>query len=79
MNYMINDSASKQVAIAFAEWIILNGMHISDLTFEEMYGCWMKELDDQAYDARVAYDTVDMDVYDDFERQLEYMAGEHGE
>jgi hypothetical protein len=47
----------------------------SDLTFEEQYECWMKELDDQAHDARLAYDTTDMDEYDDFERQLEYMSG----
>ena len=35
----------------------------------------MKELDDQAHDARLAYDTVGMDEYDDFECQLEYMSG----
>jgi len=48
MNYMINDPASKQVAIAFAQWTVLNGMYISDLTFEEQYECWMSELDEQA-------------------------------
>jgi hypothetical protein len=72
MNYMINDPASKQMAIEFAKWTVMSGMHISDLAFEEMFECWVSELDNQASD-------VDMDVYDDFERQLEYMAGEHGE
>ena len=38
-------------------------MYISDLTFEEQYESWMKELDNQAHDARLAYDSVD---YDDF-------------
>jgi hypothetical protein len=74
MNYMINDPASKQVAIAFAQWTILNGMYISDLTFEEQYECWISELDEQAA-GEVMGDTVDMGEYDDFERQLEYMAG----
>jgi len=74
MNYMINDPASKQVAIAFAQWTILNGMYISDLTFEEQYECWISELDKQVAD-EVTDDTVDMGEYDDFERQLEYMAG----
>jgi hypothetical protein len=72
MNYMINDSASKQMAIEFAKWTIMSGMWQSDLTFEEMYECWVSELDKQAAD-------VDMDAYDDFERQLEYMAGEYEE
>jgi len=72
MNYMINDSASKQMAIEFAKWTIMSGMWQSDLTFEEMYECWVSELDKQAVD-------VDMDAYDDFERQLEYMAGEYEE
>jgi hypothetical protein len=72
MNYMINDPASKQVAIAFAKWTIITRMWQSDLTFEEMYECWVSELDNQAAD-------VDMDAYDDFERQLEYMAGEYEE
>jgi len=45
---MINDPASKQVAIAFAQWTVLNGMWRSDLTFEEQYECWMSELDNQA-------------------------------
>ena len=72
MNYMINDSASKQMAIEFAKWTVMSGMHISDLTFEEQFECWVSEMDNQAAD-------VDMDAYDDFERQLEYMAGEHGE
>jgi hypothetical protein len=81
MNYMINDPASKEVAIAFAKWVVLNGtwQSDSDLTFDQQYerwyGDWMKELDNQAHDARLAYDTVDMDEYDDFERQLEYMSG----
>ena len=59
MNYMINDPASKEVAIAFAQWTILNDMWNSDLTFDEQYECWMKELDDQAHDARLAHDSVD--------------------
>ena len=63
MNYMINDKASKEVAIAFAKWTIINGMYISDLTFEEQYESWMKELDNQAHDARLAYDDVS---YEDF-------------
>jgi hypothetical protein len=72
MNYMINDSASKQMAIEFAKWIIITRMWQSDLTFEEMFECWVSEMDNQAAD-------VDMDAYDDFERQLEYMAGEYEE
>jgi hypothetical protein len=76
---MINNEASKQVAIEFAKWTISNGMWQSDLTFEEQYECWMKVLDDQAHDARLAYDTVDMKEYDDFERQLEYMSGAYEE
>lgn len=56
---MINDKASKEVAIAFAKWTIINGMWQSDLTFDEQYECWMKELDDQAHDARLAYDSVE--------------------
>ena len=72
MNYMINDSASKQMAIEFAKWTVMSGMHISDLTFEEMFECWVSELDNQAAD-------VDMDMYDDFERQLEYMSGAYEE
>jgi predicted lipoprotein len=48
MNYMINNEASKQVAIEFAKWTILNGMWNSDLTFEEQYECWVSELDSQA-------------------------------
>ena len=63
MNYMINDPASKEVAIAFAKWTIITRMWQSDLTFEEQYECWMKELDNQAHDARLAYDTTD---YEDF-------------
>jgi hypothetical protein len=72
MNYMINDSASKQMAIEFAKWTIITRMWQSDLTFEEQFECWVSELDNQAAD-------VDMDAYDDFERQLEYMAGEYEE
>jgi hypothetical protein len=65
MNYMINDPASKEVAIAFAKWVVLNGTWQSgpDLTFDEQYECWMKELDNQAHDARLAHDSVD---YEDF-------------
>ena len=72
MNYMINNEASKQMAIEFAKWTIITRMWQSDLTFEEMFECWVSELDNQAAD-------VDMDAYDDFERQLEYMAGEYEE
>ena len=75
MNYMINDQASKQVAIEFAKWAIITDTWKSDLTFDEMYDCWMKELDDKAYDARVAHDSIDESEYDDFELQLEYMSG----
>ena len=60
---MINDPASKQVAIAFAKWTIITRMWQSDLTFDEQYECWMKGLDDQAHDARLAYDSVG---YEDF-------------
>jgi len=65
MNYMINDPASKEVAIAFAKWIVLNAWQYTypDLTFDQQYErwyeCWMKELDDQAHDARLVYDSVD--------------------
>jgi len=59
MNYMINDPASKEVAIAFAQWTILNDMWNSDLTFDEQYECWMKALDDQAHDDRLTHDSVD--------------------
>jgi hypothetical protein len=65
MNYMINDQASKQVAIEFAKWAIITDMWRSDLTFDEMYDCWMKELNDKADESK----------YDDFELQLEYMSG----
>jgi len=75
MNYMINDPASKQVAIAFAQWTILNGMYISDLTFEEQYESWVSGMD-SVYELEADDDTVARIVeYDDFERQLEYMAG----
>ena len=63
MNYMINDPASKEVAIAFAKWTIITGMWNSDLTFEEQYECWMGVMDDQAHDDRLAYDSVG---YEDF-------------
>ena len=76
MNYMINDPASKEVAIEFAKWTIINGMWQSDLTFEEQYECWTSELDGKATD-EVADGMVDMKKYDDFERQLEYMSGEY--
>ena len=65
MNYMINNEASKQVAIAFAKWTIITGMWNSDLTFDEQYECWMKVMDESATD----------EIGDDFERQLEYMSG----
>ena len=74
MNYMTNNEASKQVAIEFAKWTILNGMWKSDLTFEEQYECWMVVLDHQAT-SEVVDDTVDMEKWDDFEHQLEYMSG----
>jgi hypothetical protein len=50
----------------------------SDLTFEEQYECWMVVMDHQATD-EVKYGTVDMDEYDHFERQLDYMAGAYEE
>jgi len=78
MNYMINDKATKQVAIEFAKWTVLNGMWQSDLTFEEQYECWMVVMDHQATD-EVKYGTVNMDEYDHFERQLDYMAGAYEE
>ena len=78
MNYMINNEATKQVAIEFAKWTVLNGMWQSDLTFEEQYECWMEVVDHQATD-EVVYDTMDKAQYDDFERQLEYMAGAYEE
>jgi hypothetical protein len=65
MNYMINDPASKEVAIVFAKWTIITRMWQSDLTFDEQYECWMKVLDESATD----------EIVNDFERQLEYMSG----
>ena len=47
MNYMINNEASKQVAIEFAKWTIITGMWKSDLTFKEQYECWVNEMDSQ--------------------------------
>jgi len=75
---MINDSASKQMAIEFAKWTVLNGMHISDLTFEEMFECWVSELDNQAT-SEVVDDEVDMQQWDDLELQFEYMSGAYEE
>ena len=75
MNYMINDPASKEVAIAFAKWTIITRMWQSDLTFDEQYECWIKELDNEAHYASLGHGTVGMDEYDDFERQIEYMSG----
>ena len=72
MNYMINNEASKQVAIAFANWVMINGMGAH--TMEEQYERWMVVLDHQAT-SEVVDDTVDMEKWDDFEHQLEYMAG----
>ena len=72
MNYMINDPASKQVAIAFARWSFITGMWNSDLTFDEQYECWMKELDSEAYYVELAYDNAE---YEEMERQYEYMSG----
>ena len=75
MNYMINDPASKEVAIAFAKWTIANGMYISDLTFEEQYESWVSGMD-CVYELEVDDDVVArIAEYDDFERQLEYMSG----
>lgn len=78
MNYMINDKATKQVAIEFAKWTILNGMWQSDLTFEEQYECWMVVLDHEATN-EVVDNKVNMDEYDHFECQLEYMSGAYEE
>jgi hypothetical protein len=75
MNYMINDPASKEVAIAFAKWTIITRMWQSDLTFEEQYECWLSGMD-SVYELEADDDVVARIVkYDDFERQLEYMAG----
>ena len=75
MNYMINDSASKEVAIAFAKWTIITRMWQSDLTFEEQYESWMSCMD-SVYELEADDDVVARIVkYDDFERQLEYMSG----
>ncbi len=75
MNYMINDPASKEVAIAFAKWTIANGMYISDLTFEEQYESWVSGMD-SVYELEADDDVVArIAEYDDFERQLEYMSG----
>jgi len=71
MNYMINDPASKEVAIAFAKWTIINGMYISDLTFEEQYESWVCGMD-SVYELEA---DSEMAKYDDFERQIEYMSG----
>jgi len=48
MNYMINDSASKQVAIEFAKWVVISRIWQSDLTFEEMYGDWINGMESVA-------------------------------
>jgi hypothetical protein len=75
MNYMINDPASKEVAIAFAKWTIITRMWQSDLTFEEQYESWVSGMD-SVYELEADDDVVARIVkYDDFERQLEYMAG----
>ena len=75
MNYMINDSASKEVAIAFAKWTIITRMWQSDLTFEEQYESWVSGMD-SVYELEADDDVVARIVkYDDFERQLEYMSG----
>ena len=74
MNYMINNEASKQVAIEFAKWTILSGMWQSDLTFEEQYECWMNQLDDQAIDDQ-ATEVMVGDKYGEINREVEYMAG----
>ena len=75
MNYMINDPASKEVAIAFAKWTITNRMYLSDLTIEEQYASWMSCMD-SVYELEADDDVVARIVeYDDFERQLEYMSG----
>ena len=75
MNYMINDPASKQVAIAFAKWTITNRMYLSDLTFEEQYASWMSCMD-SVYELEADDDVMArIAEYNDFERQLEYMSG----
>jgi hypothetical protein len=75
MNYMINDPASKEVAIAFAKWTIITRMWQSDLTFEEQYESWLSGMD-SVYELEADDDVVARIVkYDDFERQLEYMSG----
>ena len=72
MNYMINDQASKEVAIAFANWVVLARMWESHLTPDEQYACWMDGLDAVA---ELRAEDDEMAKYDDFERQLEYMSG----
>jgi hypothetical protein len=75
MNYMINDPASKEVAIAFAKWTITNRMYLSDLTIEEQYASWMSCMD-SVYELEADDDVVArIAEYNDFERQLEYMSG----
>jgi hypothetical protein len=75
MNYMINDPASKEVAIAFAQWATTNSKYLSGLTFEEQYESWLSGMD-SVYELEADDDVVARIVkYDDFERQLEYMSG----
>jgi hypothetical protein len=78
MNYMINNEASKQVAIKFAYWILSSGENKAGLTLEERYEQWLVMMDEQAI-SEATGDTVDKDKYDDFERQLEYMSGAYEE
>jgi hypothetical protein len=75
MNYMINDPASKEVAIAFAKWTIITRMWQSDLTFEEQYESWVSGMD-SVYELEADDDVVArIAEYNDFERQIEYMSG----
>ena len=62
MNYMINDPASKEVAIAFAKWTIITGMWNSDLTFDEQYESWVCGMD-SVYELEADDDIVG---YEDF-------------
>lgn len=62
---MINDKATQQVAIEFTKWVVFTRMWQTDLTMDELYECWMKKLDDDAYDDRREYDKVEMGEYED--------------
>ena len=75
MNYMINDPASKEVAIAFAKWTIITRMWQSDLTFDEQYESWVSGMD-SVYELEADDDIVARIAEDnEIELQYEYMSG----